>query len=60
MFSSIFSANFGRIKVKYTRITITHVCYIALTRHVPWEMFEHSAYWVVFKQLPRDAANVNA
>ena len=41
MFKQLFQGKFGWNKVKYARIMITNVFYIALTLQ---EMFEYSAY----------------
>ena len=61
MYLQPFQCEFGWNKVKYARITITHVCFIAFTlagflgRCLSTLPISH-----VFKQLPRDPANVNA
>ena len=48
-------------QVKYARITITHVCFIELT--LAGSLGRCLNTWpngLMFKQLPRDPANVNA
>ena len=48
-------------QVKYARITITHVCFIALTLAGSLgRCLNARPKGLVFKQLPRDPANVNA
>ena len=48
-------------QVKYARITITHVCFIALSLAGSlWRCLNTRPDGLVFKQLPRDPANVNA
>ena len=48
-------------QVKYARITITHVCFIALTLAGSLGRYLNTRpSGLVFKQLPRDPANVNA
>ena len=50
-----------RIRVKYARITITHVCFIALTLAGSLgRSLNTRPAGLVFKQLSRDPANVNA
>ena len=61
MFKQRFRCELGWNKVKYARITITHVCFIALT--LAWSLgrcLKTRPLGLVFKQLPRDPANVNA
>ena len=56
-----FSARCMLNQVKYARITITHVCFIALT--LAGSLGRCLNTWpigLVFKQLPRDPANVYA
>ena len=51
----------GWSKVKYARITITHVCFIALTLAGSLRRCLNTRpIGLVFKQHPRDPANVNA
>ena len=53
----------GRNKVKYARITITHVYFIALTLaycRVPQEIFEHSFYRRRVLTASSGPTNVNA
>ena len=52
MFKLRFQCELGWNKEKYARITITHVCFIAFTLA--------GSLGLVFKQHPRDPANVNA
>ena len=63
MFEHGFQFIFGWNKVKYARITITHVCFIALT--LAGYMYLRRCLntrplGLVFKQLPWDPANDNA
>ena len=52
---------FGWNKVKYARITITHGCFIALTLAGSLgRCLNTQPIGLIFKQLPRDPANVNA
>ena len=61
MFNRWFQCGLGSTQVKYARITIPHVCFIALTLAVSLERcFNTWPEGLVFKQLPRDLANVNA
>ena len=61
MFKQRFLCELGWNKVKYARITITHVCFIALTLAKSLGRCLNSRpLGLVFKQLPRDPANVNA
>ena len=56
-----FWCELGWEKVKYARITITHACLIALTLAESLERcLNNRPIGLVFKQLPRDPANVNA
>ena len=56
-----FQCGFGWNQVKYARITITHVCFIALTlAGALRRCLKTLPIGLVFKQLPRDSANVNA
>ena len=61
MFLQRFQCEFGWNKVKYARIMITHVCFIALTlaeslaRCLSTQPTGH-----LFKHLPQERANVNA
>ena len=56
-----FQREFGWNKVKYARITITHVCFIALILAGSLgRCLSTRPMGLVFKQLPRDLANVNA
>ena len=56
-----FQCEFGRNKVKYARITITHVCFIALTNAGSLgRCLTTRPVSLVFKQLFPDLANVNA
>ena len=61
MFKRRFQRGLCWNQVKYARITITHVCFIALT--LAWSLgrcLNTRPNGLVFKQLPRDPANVNA
>ena len=61
MFKRLFRCGLGWNQVKYARITITHFCFIALT--LVWSLgrcLNTGPNGLVFKQLPRDPANVNA
>ena len=61
MFQQRFQYKFGWNKVKYARITITHVCVIALTLAGSLgRRLNTGPIGLVFKQHPRDQANVNA
>ena len=61
MFQQRFQCEFGWNKVKYARITITHVCFIALTLAGSLgRCLNTRPIGLVFKQHPRDPANVNA
>ena len=61
MFQQRFQHEFGWNKVKYARITITHVCFIALTLAGSLgRCLNTRPIGLVFKQHPRDPANVNA
>ena len=61
MFKQCFQYGFGWDQVKYARITITHVCFIALTLAGPLgRCLNTQPNGLVFKQLPLDPANVNA
>ena len=61
MFQQRFQCEFGWNKVKYARITITHVCFIALTLAGSLgRCLNTRPISFVFKQHPRDLANVNA
>ena len=61
IFKQGFQSALGWNHVKYARITITHVCFIALTlvRSLRW-CLNTRPNGLMFKQLPRDPANVNA
>ena len=51
----------GWIQVKYARIMITHVCFIALTLAVSLgRCLTTQPDGLMFKQLPQDPANLNA
>ena len=50
MFQQCFQCEFGWNKVKYARITITHVCFIALA----FARSLRRCMGLVFKQLPQD------
>ena len=59
--SQRFQCELGWNKVKYARITITHVCFIALTLAGSLgRCLNTRPIGLVFKQHPRDPANVNA
>ena len=61
MYQQRFQCEFGWNKVKYARITITHVCFIALTLAGSLgRCLNTRPIGRVFKQHPRDPANVNA
>ena len=61
MFMRHFQCDFGWNQVKYARITITHVCFIAWTLFVALRRcLNTQPSGIVFKQLPRDPASVNA
>ena len=61
LFSQRFQCELGWNKVKYARITITHVCFIALTLAGSLgRCLNTRPIGLVFKQHPRDPANVNA
>ena len=61
MFKRRFQCGLCRNQVKYARITITHVCFIALTLAEFLGLCLNTLpKGFVFKQLPRDPANVNA
>ena len=61
LLSDLFSAVYAENQVKYARITITHVCFIALTLAVSLgRCLNTRPSGLVFKQLPRNPANVNA
>ena len=61
MFKPRFQHGLCRNQVKYARITITHVCFIALTlAGYLGRCINTRPNGLVFKQLPRDPANVNA
>ena len=61
MFQQRFRCEFGWNKVNYARITITHVCFIALTLAGSLgRCLNTRPIGLVFKQHPRDSANVNA
>ena len=56
-----FQCEFVWSKVKFARITITHVCFIALKLAGSLRRcFSPLPISLVFKQLPLDLANVNA
>ena len=58
---AVFSLGLGWNQVKYARITITYVCFIALTLARSLERcFNTQPNGLVFKQLPQNPANVNA
>ena len=60
MFKRRFQCGLCRNQVKYARITITHVCFIALTLAGSLgRCLNTRPNGLVFKQLPRDPANVN-
>ena len=61
MFWNRFQCELGWNTVKYVRITITHVCFIAITlaRSLS-RCLNTQTICLVFKQLPLDPANVNA
>ena len=61
MFKWHFQCGLGWNQVKYARITITHVCFIALTLvgSLGW-CLNTRPYRLVFKELPWDPANINA
>ena len=61
MFRRNFQCGYGSNQVKYARIMITHVCFIALT--FAGSLGRCLNTWptgLVLKQLPRDQATVNA
>ena len=61
MLKRCFQCGLSWNQVKYARITITHVCFIALT--LAWSLggcLTTRPNSLVFKQLPWDPANVNA
>ena len=61
MFYQCFQCEFGWNKVNYARITITHVCFIALTLAGSLgRCLSTRPISLVSKHLPRDPANVNA
>ena len=61
MFKRRFQRGVCWIQVKYARITITHVCFIALTlAESLGRCLNTRPNGLVFKQLPRDPANVYA
>ena len=61
MFMRLFQRGVCLNRVKYARITITHVCFIALTLAGSLgRCLNTRPNGLVFKQLPRDPANVNA
>ena len=61
MFLQHFQCELCWNKVKYARITDTHVCFIALTPvRSLGRCFKTRPIGLVFKQLPQDLANVNA
>ena len=61
MFKRRFQCGLCWNQVKYARITITHVCFIALTLAGSLgRCLNTRPSGLVFKQLPRDPANVNA
>ena len=56
-----FQCELGCNKVKYARITITHVCLIALTLAGSLgRCLDTLPFGLVLKQHPRDQANINA
>ena len=60
-FQQRFGCELGWIKVKYARIKITYVCFIALTFAGSLGRFLITRpLGLVFKQHPRDPASVNA
>ena len=61
MFKRCFQRGLCWNQVKYARITITHVCFVALTLagSLRW-CLNTQPDGLVFKQIPRDLANVNA
>ena len=61
MFQQHFQCKFGWNKVKYARITITHVCFIAFTLAGSLgRCLNIRPIGLVFKQHPLDPASVNA
>ena len=61
MFEQRFQSELGWNKVNYARIMITHVCFIALTLAGSLgRCLNTRPIGLVFKQHPRDPANVNA
>ena len=61
MFKRCFQCGLGWNQVKYARITITHVCFIALTlAGALGRCLNTRPNSLMFKQLPLDPANVNA
>ena len=61
MFKRRFQQGLCSNQVKHARITITHVCFIALTLAGSLgRCLNTRPYGLVFKQLPWDPANVNA
>ena len=61
MFKWCFQCSVGWNQVKYARITVTHVCFIALT--LAWSLgrfLNTRPNGLVFKQLPCDPTSVNA
>ena len=61
MFTRHFQCCLGWNQVKYSRITITHVCFIALTfAGFLGLCLNTRPNGLVFKQRPRDPATVNA
>ena len=61
MFYQRFQSELGWSMVNYARITITHVCFIALTLTGSLRRCSNTRpIGLVFKQHPRDPANVNA
>ena len=61
MFKRCFQCGLCWNQVKYARITITHVCFIALTLAGSLgRCLNTRPSGLVFKQLPQDPANVNA
>ena len=61
MFQQRFQCELGWNKVNYARITITHVCFIALTLAGSLgRCLNTRPIGLVFKQHPPDPANVNA
>ena len=54
-------SKFGWNKVKYARLTVTHVCFIALTLAGSLgRCLSTRPVGLLFKQLPQNPANVNA